>query len=85
MSKGQLAADYGNLYACMNVFGLYLFGKLCAVGLRSGLPQLPYLAVATIQLAALALVFALPASAWRDPTLMGEAEGDGEASCIKAK
>ena len=66
MRKGQLAADYGNLVAVVRVFGLYFFGKLCSVGMSTGMPQLPYFICAALQLVAVALVFTLPAASWQN-------------------
>ena len=43
-----------------------------------GVPELPYWVCAATQLAAVALVFTLPAAAWRNDA-EGEAEGEGEA------
>ena len=58
----------------MRVVGLYFFGKLCSVGMGKGVPELPYWVCAATQLAAVALVFTLPAAAWRN-----DAEGDADA------
>ena len=66
MRKGQLAADYGNLLACVRVAGLYLFGKLCAVGMKAGVPQLPYVICMGLQLLAAALIFLIPSTEWLD-------------------
>ena len=74
MRRGQLAADYGNLVAVVRVFGLYFFGKLCSVGMSTGMPQLPYVICAALQLVAVALVFTLPAASWRN-----DPEGDAGA------
>ena len=42
-----------------------------------GVPELPYWVCAATQLAAVALVFTLPAAAWRNDA-EGEAEGEAE-------
>ena len=79
MRKGQLAADYGNLVAVVRVFGLYFFGKLCSVGMSTGMPQLPYVICAALQLVAVALVFTLPTASWRN-----DPEGDADADADSA-
>ena len=43
-----------------------------------GVPELPYWVCAATQLAAVALVFTLPAAAWRNDA-EGDAEGDADA------
>ena len=87
MRKGQLAADYGNLLACVRVAGLYLFGKLCAVGMKAGVPQLPYVICMGLQLLAAALIFLIPSTEWLDsggPEDDAVLVVDGESFCLKS-
>ena len=79
MRKGQLAADYGNLLACVRVAGLYLFGKLCAVGMKAGVPQLPYVICMGLQLLAAALIFLIPSTEWLDS---GGPDDDDDETCV---
>ena len=79
MRKGQLAADYGNLLACVRVAGLYLFGKLCAVGMKAGVPQLPYVICMGLQLLAAALIFLIPSTEWLDS---GGPDDDDEGTWV---
>eukprot|EP00966_Prymnesium_polylepis_P050103 1159768-Prymnesium_polylepis.1 len=74
ISQGQLAGDCHNLAACVRVLGLWLFGKLCALGMRTGVPQLAYIGCAAAQLLAAVGTLALSAAAWGDG-----ARGHGEA------
>jgi hypothetical protein len=64
MSQGQLAGDCHNMAACVRVVGLYLFGKLYAVGLRVGMPQMAYVVCAAAQLVAALLTLGLPTAVW---------------------
>jgi hypothetical protein len=64
LSQGQLAGDMHNLSAIVRVVGLFFFGRLYLVGVRVSLPSLPYLLCAATQLAACALVLALPRAWW---------------------
>jgi DHA1 family tetracycline resistance protein-like MFS transporter len=65
LSQGQLAGDVHNLSAIVRVIGLFLFGRLYLGGVHLRLPALPYLLCAGTQLAAAALVLAIPAAKWR--------------------
>ena len=65
--------DCHNLAACVRVLGLYGFGKLYAIGMRLGVPQLPYLACAAAQLLAAAGTLALSSAVWR-----GAASSEGQ-------
>lgn len=60
LGRGRLASDIHNLEACFRVAGLFGFGRLFAVGLRAGFPQLAYVVCALAQLAAALLMLLLP-------------------------
>jgi len=71
VGRGQLASDIHNLEACVRVFGLLAFGRLFAVGMRAGLPQLAYVACAVAQFLAAALMLALPPDGGRKSAQQG--------------
>ena len=64
MPRARLACDCQNLSAFVRVVGLFLFGQLYGVGLRVGLPQLPYLSCVATQLLAAALILSIPRRDW---------------------
>jgi len=66
VGRGRTASDCHNLAASVRVVGLYGFGKLFAIGVRIGRPQLPYLVLAASQLLAVALVLGAGRRLWHD-------------------
>jgi hypothetical protein len=79
IGRGRLASGCHNLAAVVRVGGLYSFGRLFAIGVRTGVPQLPYLACAASQLLAVILLLCTRREDW----LEGDAPaGQGEAGLV---
>lgn len=66
LGRGRLASGCHNLAAIVRVGGLYSFGKLFAIGMRRGCPQLPYLLCAASQLLAVILVLCTARGLWQE-------------------
>uniref|UniRef100_A0A7S4BK93 Major facilitator superfamily (MFS) profile domain-containing protein n=1 Tax=Chrysotila carterae TaxID=13221 RepID=A0A7S4BK93_CHRCT len=65
VGRGRVTSECHNMAACVRVAGLFLFGKLYAVGMHVGFPQLSYVCCAAAQILAAALVLTTTRADWR--------------------